>query len=62
MENMLLLEEEVTGIKELDDYPMDLKTIVLMQALLGEKSLNDILLKYNISEEIFYLWKLKYLK
>ena len=51
-----------TGISEVDDYSMDQKISVLMEAAFGKKSLSSILEENNISEEIFYLWKMTYIK
>lgn len=51
-----------TGLSEVDDYSMDQKISVLMEAAFGKKSLSSILEENNISEEIFYLWKMTYIK
>jgi hypothetical protein len=51
-----------TGLSEVDDYSIDQKMSVLMEAAVGKKSLSSILEENNISEEIFYLWKMTYIK
>jgi hypothetical protein len=54
--------KEQTGISEVDSYSMDQKMAVLMEAAVGKKSLSSILQENNISEEVFYLWKMTYMK